>query len=343
MTSPPVMCHHEWGVLKEAIVGISPADGFVIPHWYDGLCFMGPQFKRFAENFGGQRLLDVDPKWANAIEREVEGFAELLASLGVIVHRPTRLEPLEATYLTPAAEGAQLYPRDPVLVIGEQIIEINIRMPWRRRETFGVRSVVQPIAEQHGAPWAAMPMPSLDPLEDEPPASGSGRAPDHVSPLLEGGDTLLNGYDVYVGLSGLASNRTGIAWLQRHLGPDYRVHEVPIERHALHLDTVVSLLGPDLGIICRSRLLEQQLPPGLEHYRWIEATEDEAEQLGCNSCVLDEQRVVVPDHLTRIIGEIERHGVEVIQIPYHNVALLGGALRCSHHPLVRVSDLGPVG
>ncbi len=350
-----VMCHHEWGTLEEAIVGISPAGDFVIPHWYAGLTFMGPDFKKLSEQYGRQRMIDVKPDWAHSIEAQVDGFADLLVRLGVVVHRPTRLEPLEATYLTPAAEGAQLYPRDPVLVIGEQIIELNIRMPWRRRETFGVRSVVQPIAEQRNVGWVGMPLASLDPLEDQAPEAGSDRKLDHVSPLLEGGDVLLNGYDIYVGQSGLASNTTGVGWLQRHLGPAYRVHPIPIERDALHLDTVMSLIAPGLGLICPTRLIDadkdnwsEALPPGLEDFDWIVVDEDGAELLGCNACVLSDRRIVFPEptsesdpkgKLTAIIAELQRRDVEVITTPYDKVAALGGALRCSHHPIVRKSAL----
>ena len=43
-------------------------------------------------------------------------------------------------------------------------------------------------------------------------------------PFLEGGDTLLNGYEIYVGISGCASDLAGADWLQALLGGRYRVH-----------------------------------------------------------------------------------------------------------------------
>jgi len=47
---------------------------------------------------------------------------------------------------------------------------------------------------------------------------------------------------------------------------------------------------------------------------------------------IDEQR-------HRIGRELKQRGVEVMGIPYGQVASSGGGLRCSHHPLVRESVL----
>jgi N-dimethylarginine dimethylaminohydrolase len=43
-------------------------------------------------------------------------------------------------------------------------------------------------------------------------------------PYREGGDVLLDGEDIYVGISGKASDRNGAAWLAGFFGPGYRVH-----------------------------------------------------------------------------------------------------------------------
>ena len=56
---------------------------------------------------------------------------------------------------------------------------------------------------QRGARWSSVPLGS--------PGCVDG-------PFLEGGDTLLNGYEIYVGMSGCASDMAGIDWLQALLG-----------------------------------------------------------------------------------------------------------------------------
>ncbi len=37
----------------------------------------------------------------------------------------------------------------------------------------------------------------------------------------------------------------------------------------------------------------------------------------------------------RLIGEMKKHGVNVVEVPYDGPSYLGGALRCSSQPLYR--------
>ena len=327
-----VVCHHEWGTLKKAIVGISPIQDFVIPVWYDGLDFMPPRFMALSKEHGGQKLCTVDPSFAQALQDEVDHFAGLLTTYGVEVLRPTPLQPPESTYLTPHAEGAQIFPRDDILVIGEQVIELNLKIQWRRREKFGLRHA---LATSGAASWTAMPMAS-------PPSSRGGEDENPANRFLSGGDVLLNGYEVYAGNSGLASNRNGIAWLQNQLGSQYTVHEIPIHREALHLDVCMMLVGPKTGLICRPWVHLDPLPPSLEAFDWIEVTEDEAALLGTNVCVLKEGTVMMSDQQwdvgERLKAKLEKN-LDLLWIDYSNVIELGGGLRCCHHPLVRESVL----
>jgi len=328
-----VVCHHEWGTLKEAIVGISPADQFVIPYWYSGLDFMPPKFKSLSQSFGGCPLIQVDSDFAKAMEAEVDQYAELLASEGVIVHRPTQLRDPERTFLTESGEGAQLYPRDDILVINKQVIEIGLKIQWRRREVYGLRPIIAPIAASAGTNWTGMPIAA-------PPAGRGGEDDDPNNCFLAGGDILLNGYDVYVGNSGLASNTNGIRWLRRQLGNEYSVWEIPIRREALHLDACMSLLGPGLGMICRSWVKMDELPGELKNFTWIDVPENQAELLACNVCVLDETRVILPAQQTQLGNLLQtKYGRDVLYTPYDNIVQLGGGLRCSHHPLVRLSHM----
>lgn len=168
---------HEWGRLREAIVGIAPRD---------------------------------------------DGFARRLAEHGVTVHRPGVLRPPESEYLAPHEEGGQLYPRDPILVVGRRVIELPMRIPCRRREVFALRPILARLAAQ-GFDWISAPIPSpVKPSDDDL--------------FLEGGDVLVDGAQIYVGISGCASTERGAEWLQAILGARYEVHPVHLKRDVLHLD-----------------------------------------------------------------------------------------------------------
>src|SRR5262245_52911706 len=166
----------------------------------------------------GRRLIDLDPDWARRCEQQVDALAELVAREGVTVHRPQRLEAAERTFLAPNGEGLQLFPRDPMIVVGDHVIESSLRLICRQRERYGLRPAIAK-AVGRGARWSTVPL-------------GSPNCVD--GPFLEGGDTLLNGYQVYVGISGCASDLAGADWLQALLGDRYRVIPVAMKSSVLH-------------------------------------------------------------------------------------------------------------
>jgi N-dimethylarginine dimethylaminohydrolase len=189
--------HHEWGKLREVVIGISPAEDFVVFH-EDSQRWLLPDGDAFCRKHAGRRLIDVDPERAARIERQVEALAELVAREGVTVQRPDRLQGEERSFMAPNGEGAQLFTRDGMIVVGNHVIDASLRLRCRQRERFGLRPIIQRSVQQRGAHWSSVPFGS--------PAAVDG-------PFLEGGDVLLNGYEVYVGISGCASDLAGADWL----------------------------------------------------------------------------------------------------------------------------------
>jgi len=94
--------HHEWGKLREVVIGLSPAEDFVVFH-EESCRWLTPEGLEFSRAHSGQRLIDVDPEWAHRIEHQVDALAELVAREGVTVHRPQRLKGEERTFLPLAA------------------------------------------------------------------------------------------------------------------------------------------------------------------------------------------------------------------------------------------------
>jgi N-dimethylarginine dimethylaminohydrolase len=271
----------------------------------------------------GQRLIDVDPERARHIERQVEALAELVAREGVTVHRPQRLEGEERTFLAPNGEGAQLFARDGMIVVGDHVIDASLRLKCRQRERYGLRPIIQQAVQQRGAHWSSVPLGS--------PACVDG-------PFLEGGDTLLNGYQIYVGISGCASDLAGADWLQALLGDKYRVLAVAMKSNVLHLDCALALIKPGLLVYCPTKLIDG-LPMSLRDWDKIEVSVDEANRLATNGLVLEEGRVIIDAGNARVIDELRKRGVDVIPLPFDGPISLGGGLRCAHHPLLRESVL----
>jgi N-dimethylarginine dimethylaminohydrolase len=314
--------HHEWGKLSEVVIGIAPAEDFVV-FYEDSQRWLIPPSDVFSRTHAGRRLIDIDADRARRIERQIDALAERVAHAGVSVHRPQRLDGEELTFLAPNGEGAQLFARDGMIVVADHLIDSSLRLRCRQRERYGLRPIIQQAVQQRGARWSSVPLGS--------PACVDG-------PFLEGGDVLLNGYEIYVGISGCASDLAGADWLQALLGAKYRVIPVAMRSNVLHLDCALGLIKPGLLVWCPEKLIDG-LPMSLRGWDQISVSIDEANRLATNVLVLEEGRVIVDADNDRIADELRRRKVEVIPLPFDGPIAMGGGLRCAHHPLLRESVL----
>ena len=321
-----ISVNHEWGTLKNVIIGRLIAENIIIPELTDEMKkevnYIPKEVIEKLSNYTGKRFAEVFPEFAIPLEKQVERFAEVVSEKGIIVHRnenlPVSAETGDYYY------GLQLYTRDPILVIGNKVIITNLKSLWRRVERMALKEVIADIEENFEAEIIYMPE-----LKE-------GHHPDNV--YLEGGDVLLNGYEIYVGNSGHASNNMGIEWLKKALGPDYKVHEIKLREDVLHLDCAMMLLNEHLGVKCNEIILSE-LPASLENREWVIATPEEAQVMGTNGCIIDSNTIIMDDYHPRIANELRVKNHEVIEIPYDAGKALGGGLRCSHHPLIRESTL----
>jgi glycine amidinotransferase len=314
--------HHEWGKLREVVVGIAPAPDFVFFH-EESMRWMAEPAATHFRRHAGKQLIDVDPDSAHRIEQQVEALAALLARDGVTVHRPDPLDGEQRCFMAPNGEGTQLLARDGMIVVGNHVIDGSLRLRCRQRERFGLRPVIQRCVQQKGARWSSVPFGS--------PAAVDG-------PFLEGGDVLLNGREIYVGISGCASDLAGADWLESLLGPTYRVIAVPLRSNTVHLDRALALIRPGLLVCCPDRLIDG-LPMSLREWDAITVSVAEAELLATDGLVLDEGRMIMNPGNERVIGELRQRRIEVVPHAFDASIAFGGGLRCAHHPLLRESLL----
>ena len=162
-------------------------------------------------------------------------------------------------------------------------------------------------------------------------------APAGDQALLEGGDTFVLGRNIYVGNSGNASSTLGIQWLQKTLGPEYRVYEVPLSKKFLHLDCALATPRPGLALVCREAFIHG-LPEFLKGWQIIDVSfEDAKDKMGCNGLILDNKTVLIADELPHLADALTKAGQTVLTTPFSAVYKFGGAFRCWHHPLIRES------
>jgi glycine amidinotransferase len=239
----PILVNHEWGALKEAVVGYPHFRvGRSVPFWFRSY-FPKEAIEiqeNWIRNFSGQTIAEFEPALHHEQVKQVDAAIKILKDRGIIVHQVKLMRPDEERFLDNfESDSIQFFPRDPILIVGNTIIEMPLYAPFRRKERFAIRRTIGERISESDARVVSAPEP-LPQHESEQTGYGPG-------PFLEGGDVFVLGRDIYVGNSGIASNKPGICWLQDCLGEDYVVHEVRLSRKFLHLDCVLCTPRPRSG------------------------------------------------------------------------------------------------
>lgn len=322
-----VSVNYEWDKLEEVILG-SPKK-LTVPGNYPTIKF-GFDYQKgneeWIEKYGGQEMAEIDSNFYQKIVTQSNNLAKILESYDIKVHRhnPELLTSEELEFMSNLEKGHNfLYPRDPVIVIGNHVIEAALKLPMRTKEKFIVRKIFHRILENDtNVHYVSVP-------------SVSPSFPTKGGIYLEGGDVMLNGHEIYVGHSGNASNKAGIEWLQNYLGDEYTVHQIEIKDFQ-HLDCVLSLIRPDLAIRCPDAFVGS-LPNSLKNWDFIDVPLEDAKKLACNVFVIDQNTVIIDERFKYLKDELKKRNVKVISIPFDAIAQMGGGFRCSHHPIRRIN------
>jgi N-dimethylarginine dimethylaminohydrolase len=153
------------------------------------------------------------------VEQENQTLIALLEKHGVKIQRPVELtiEQVSANFGTDFvnANGFQTsYARDPIAVIGRNVIELAMGSAMRCADILGYCSLLRERVLDSNAIWYAMP--TIDFF-----TMARGSYDKNRFPVLEGGDIIVLGKKILVGTSknpGVGSSLLGITWLQSVLG-----------------------------------------------------------------------------------------------------------------------------
>lgn len=274
------------------------------------------------------------------LEMEKNELIEILTKYGVKVQRPAALtdkavadnfgqEWLKNGY-------AQVFARDPIFIVGDNVIELSPSQPNRRGDLLGMQSMLHERVPGSGAEWYQMPTTNYTPMLETNYSKFN-------SVHLEGGDLLLfNETTVLAGMSrntAAGSSPKGIAWLTDMLGPqNFNVKMVPLKDSVLHLDCAMGVIRPGLATLCRT-CLEGEPPSELDGWDIIDISPDDARHLGTNGLPIDEDHYILGTNAnmngTYIKEQLEQRGitVETLRFDAHNME--DGSIRCATHPLRR--------
>jgi glycine amidinotransferase len=351
----PVNSHNEWDPLEEVIVG--HLEGATIPSGHVAVTFNVPRAAaRWLAIFGGRRYPGFLLK---AAQKQLGDFIRLLEAEGVTVRRPDP-QPFSRPYRTPhwSSRGfCAACPRDGFLVIGDEILESP--MAWRSRffETDAYRSLFKGYFAR-GARWTAAPRPQLlDDLYDHRYRTPRAGEPlryviTEFEPVFDAADFVRCGRDLFVQRSNV-TNCAGIEWLRRHLGKQYRIHEIESTcRTPMHIDSTFVPLAPGKLLVNPEYLDIAQLPAILRSWDVIVAPAPDpipggvfnycaltSAWISLNVLMLDERRVIVEKSQTSMVRTLKEHGFEPIPCAFHNYLPFGGSFHCATLDIRRRGEL----
>ena len=223
-----VNCFSEDGELKEVIYG--HLDDFRIPKYDPIWDFLGGRMLKLIKQSGGKLFSEADPEWAKKCKDQYDGVVDFLKGRGIVVHRPRPHTKDEwANFALQSVTNCNGYNRDSLVSIGNTLVETAFMTPERLRNKYAVRYVSMGLMKA-GNRVISMPQP-LDTYDHNP----------DESPLVEGGDVEIDDGNIYIGVSGAASNSLGVLWFKNAF-PDWKVHEIKISTKNYvhqHLDCVM--------------------------------------------------------------------------------------------------------
>ncbi len=348
---PVVNSHNEWDTLEEVVVGV--IDGATVPSWHISLQATMPTKQwDFFKQQGGKPF----PKERiDAARQDLEECVHILEQEGVKVTRP---DPVDFTkpFSTPEWQSAGgLYaamPRDLLIVFGDDIIESPLSWRSRHHEIGAFRRLLKNYFQQ-GGKWTCAPTPQLlDELYDAdyvelPEGEPHRYVITEFEPVFDAADFMRCGRDIFVQQSH-TTNQFGIAWLQRHLGEGYRIHQIEIkEQSPMHIDATFVPLPPGKLLVNPEKLAK--VPEMFKHWDVFYAPQPctpiehpmymSSRWLSMNVLSLDEKRVMIEKGEETLIRDLKKWGFEPIPCSFRNFYSFGGSFHCATLDVRRRSTL----
>ncbi|MFC0562416.1 dimethylarginine dimethylaminohydrolase family protein [Halalkalibacter alkalisediminis] len=153
---------------------------------------------------------------------------------------------------------------------------------------------------------------------------------------IEGGDVIVNGETIYVGLSD-RTNQQAIDHLQSIL-PHYEVVTVPFTEKYLHLDCVFNIISPTEALYYPGAFTQKEIKILSSRFELIEVSEEEQFTLGTNVLSIGNKKIFSLPVNTNVNQELRNRGFEVIEVDITEIIKSGGSFRCCTLPILRDGD-----
>lgn len=151
--------------------------------------------------------------------------------------------------------------------------------------------------------------------------------------IIEGGDVLIDGNTIYVGVSN-RTNLPSIHTLQALL-PNYHIIPIPFIASYLHLDCVFNILSPTEGLIFPGVFHKDKELLLRNRYDLIEVSKKEQATLGINVLSIGNKKIISLPTSEEVNKALQKRGYDVIEMDFSEIIKSGGSFRCCALPLWR--------
>ncbi|WP_226584655.1 dimethylarginine dimethylaminohydrolase family protein [Halobacillus litoralis] len=241
---------------------------------------------------------DIDTRLALTQHRN---FVKVLKENKVIVHQLPAIHEL----------NEQVFTRDIGFVIEDQFYVGNMSETIRQKETVHLKKwlINKSIAHQK----------------------------EFLHPI-EGGDVLLDGSTIWVGLSGRTSHEAVEELKSRR--PNDNIEALTLKSDVLHLDCVLNIIDKGTALIYPPAFTPQGLNKLRSRFSLIPVTQEEQFFMGPNVLSLGHQRIISLSSNVRLNQRMTSNGFQVLPVQFSEIIKSGGSFRCCTLPLERkkVSD-----
>lgn len=326
----------EWDPLKEVIVGGWEVQWPVLSNTELSVmeASLKPKELEFFKNSQGKLLKDADPELFEQLKKETIDLKETFEKLGVKVYLPRKVTKADIDLYNNTTGFFPLFPRDMFITHKNKIIFGSLGLPMLQKsqqvfyEIMNDKANSSPLTEMIGVPF-----PNFE-------VKDGAKKKNHV-PQVDGGDVMFFGNKVFFGNSATGhhgSNSRGAKWLQKILGPDYEVIEVPLGERFFHLDLVLS--APREGLIMVApEAYTNGVPSYFDDWDKIEVTGDQAMNGCLNGVPVDSVNYVMGinerDDMKWLITQIEEKGIKVHPVWFDQHNRRDGSIRCATQQLLR--------
>jgi len=344
-----ISTHNHWDPLEEIIVGI--ADHARVPTVDRSTMSMS------YTNHPIEKIKPLEGAYPQALideaNEDMQGLADILSKLGVIVHRPKAIDH-SVEFSTPEWKTTGWYtwcPRDLLLPLNNLIIETPSSCRARYFETRAYRDVMLS-AIKDGVEWIAAPKPILP--DESYQFEDIDRKPSltNLEPVFDAPNCVRMGKDIMFQISN-TGNHWGLQWLRNTLEPrGYRIHPAEHIYSYGHFDSTIIPLRPGLVLLNSSRVTPDNCPKLFEKWDkiWFEDCVVQGSKvpggvapcspyIGMNILSVNPNTIICDSTQEPLMRELDKYGIDSIPVQFRHAMTLSGGIHCATLDLRRTGTL----